>query len=411
MKKRWMTLLATLVLAVSLVLSGCGGSKSVTLTEYSNRGGTYTISAPEGWTADTSADESMLVLDVGDGSMGVMVQQFIKANVAGTFDTIDAFAEYYTETMTTSFSGSEATGNTVEVTNDNGIEIVKTEEYSITDSGAKGKLLIVYAQTEAAYYAIVFTGSDKQYKNMLESVKTGIKAFKENADAMPEPAPEISDTLKWFNGTYALITERNGADINIVGGYPEGDSSKAMIAGSLESSWDVTDKATADETLEWLLSEGHNKEMQDFYTEFEMASFTQEEFKAALDSSADFTDEEKIYLQVVYDAVSKYGDKAILAWDLSRAMQLSAWYYLAGYYTYEEAMDSSLKIAQQLQASYSSWDDMMQSYLYGFQYWNEDDINDSSSESYSRKANYETLKADAASPFNLDWNMTFEKDW
>lgn len=410
MKKRLLTLLTAMILIVSFVLSGCGGAKELPLKEFSNRSGTYTISAPESWTSDTSADEGMLVLDVGDGSMGLMVQQFLISDVAATFPTMDDFITYYTELMTSSFSSSEATGNTVDLTIE-GMTVAKTDEYAITDSGAKGKVLLVFAQTDAAYYAVVFTGSEKQYKNTLESIKKGISALKENEEAMPEPLPEISDTLRWFNGTYALITERNGGSLEIVGGYPQGESSQVMIAGALESSWDVTDKATADETLNWLLTEGHNTEVLDFYKEIGMEGLTEEELKEALDASEDFTAEEKIYLQVVYKAVSQYGDNAVKAWDLSRAMQLAAWYYLAGYYTYEEAMDTSLNIAQQLQGLYSSWDDMMQSYLYGFQYWNEDDIEDSTSESYSRKQTYEELKTEENSPFQLDWNMTFEKDW
>ena len=113
---------------------------------------------------------------------------------------------------------------------------------------------------------------------------------------------------------------------------------------------------------------------------------------------------------MIYDAHAQFGDSAIADWDLSRAMNLCAWYYLAGYYTYEEAMDASLEVATRLQSTFSSWDEMVQSYLYGFQYWNEDDIQNPDSDSYERKEIFETLKADAHNPYSVDWNLTFEKD-
>ena len=74
-------------------------------------------------------------------------------------------------------------------------------------------------------------------------------------------------------------------------------------------------------------------------------------------------------------------------------------------------MDQSLEIAQLLQKTYTSWDEMIESYMYGFQYWNEDDISDTSSDSYERKQMYEQLKTKEGSPYQLDWNITLTKEW
>ena len=183
-----------------------------------------------------------------------------------------------------------------------------------------------------------------------------------------------------------------------------------MISTALQSSWDVTDKASADETLKWLLEEGHNSDLLKSYADYELDSYTREELIEVLEESQ-ITGMDAVIILLEYDAVKKFGDKAILAWDLSRAMQLSAWYYLAGYYTYEEAMDQSLEIAQLLQKTYTSWDEMIESYMYGFQYWNEDDISDTSSDSYERKQMYEQLKTKEGSPYQLDWNITLTKEW
>ena len=50
--------------------------------------------------------------------------------------------------------------------------------------------------------------------------------------------------------------------------------------------------------------------------------------------------------------------------------------YVAGYYTYEEAMDKSLELGKKLQSMFASWEDFMQSYMYGFVYWSKSDPNE-----------------------------------
>lgn len=221
----------------------------------------------------------------------------------------------------------------------------------------------------------------------------------------------LSDTLLWFNATYAVITTKNNGDVTLVGGYNSSDTISIMMQQGLESSWDVTDKTSADETLKWLTEEGgHNSVLLGTYNDNELSSFTRDELVDALTDES-YTDLDRVYFLGIYDAVEKYGDNAIKAWDLSRAMQLSSWYYLAGYYTYEEAMDASLDIAQELQKTYTSWDDMMESYLYGFQYWNEDDIADETSESYTRSQIYQELKNQKDSLYSIDWNSSLTKEW
>lgn len=222
---------------------------------------------------------------------------------------------------------------------------------------------------------------------------------------------KVPDTILWFNAVYAVITTKNEADVKLVSGYTKNDSNTEMIIKGLEEFWDVTDRESAEETLQWLIEDGgHNKDLLDEYDQNELSTYTRDELVDVL-SDTSYTNIDRAYFLGIYDSVTAYGDNAIAAWDLSRAMQLCAWYYLADYYTYEEAMDTSLAIAENLQNIYSSWDDMMQSYYYGFQYWNEDDMNDVDSESYNRREIYESLKKQEKSPYALDWNYNLQKEW
>ena len=85
-------------------------------------------------------------------------------------------------------------------------------------------------------------------------------------------------------------------------------------------------------------------------------------------------------------------------------MYLLSAYYHAGYYTEQEALDKSLEVAQTIQSMYESWDDFMDSYLWGYDYWAEE-------ESTERREIYNKLKAQSDSPFRFDFKMNLEKTW
>ncbi len=412
MKKSICSVLSVL-LVLAMLLTGCnnqnGTSQSAVenLTTYESKNGIYSVSAPAGWTANAGGNDDLLTVDNADKSLSLVVQRFPKANVAALAPDGQAFVEYYRKSVTANLGECKS----VENPSITGMTVLAAEEYSPTQNGVTAKGYLVYAESDSAYYVVLSTGLEKQYNDQFDLIKQMAVSLKEDPQAVQKAAEiTISDTLRWFNATYAIITTKNGANINLVGGLEEGDEAKTRMQSGLEESWGVTDHASAEENLKWLLEEGHNIQLIEDYTEMEFGDLTRDELNEILDYG-DFTAEDRAYYLVVYDAYAQFGDKAIVGWDLSRAMQMCAWYYLAGYYTYEEAMDASMEIATRLQSTFTSWDEMIQSYLYGFQYWAEDDIEDPSSDSYERKEIYETLKNMENSPFGLDWNMTFEKNW
>lgn len=222
-----------------------------------------------------------------------------------------------------------------------------------------------------------------------------------------------SDTVKWFNATYAILTTANEADVNEIGGYKKNSVNEVLVQAVLEDSWGVTDRATADETLDWILTDGHRITFQD-----DMASLEELGFFELTDSDAKevfvemgFTDDEAACYVAAMETYRQGGEHAIDAWDYCRALQLLSWYYLAGYYTESEAMDKSLEIAKELQNLYISWDELAESYLKGYNYWSEDDPEDPNSATAARRQVYETLRDGENSPYSLAWNTTLEKTW
>ena len=78
---------------------------------------------------------------------------------------------------------------------------------------------------------------------------------------------------------------------------------------------------------------------------------------------------------------------------------------MVDFYSYEEATNKALKIGEQIQGTFNSWDEFFDSYLHGYLYWSEDDINDPSSGYVKRVKILEDLKKDPKSPLNLDWKL------
>ena len=228
------------------------------------------------------------------------------------------------------------------------------------------------------------------------------------------PTAKKSDTVKWFNNTYAILTTANGMDVDLVGGMKPGVKAKAAAMASLEESWSVTDRETADETLDWLLTEGHRvgfAEDMDYLTQDGLMDLSDADAKDVLMNEYGMDEGLAASYVDAMRAYRKNGSEAIDAWDYCRAMSLLGWYYLAEYYTLEETLDKSLEIATGMQKRYGSWDEMAESYLDGYTYWAEEDPADPDSYSAQRKAIYEELKNEKDGCFALDWNTPLTNDW
>ena len=101
----------------------------------------------------------------------------------------------------------------------------------------------------------------------------------------------------------------------------------------------------------------------------------------------------------------------ITAWDLCRVNQLYADYYLCGYMTYEEAMDASLENSLVLQGMYDSWEEMMDAYMLGYQFWQGDLAVSEDSPTLKRYHYYEMLDGMPDGPYTLDWDLKLKKSW
>lgn len=380
--------------------------KKEPVNQYTAENGMFAISLPGEWSEeDNMGMSSILNLSGSDGAdivaMGMEKSQLAAAGV----ESLQDFYDYVDASMLNGAASTTTLSPTESMALTGFVDTLATEGKMTQSNGASGNVFVQCAESENAYYLIMLSARSG-YDEMIASMRDSL-SFEELA--LPE-TEALSDTLRWFNGTYAVITKLNGGDLNLVAGYEQSDMMKELEQALLDRDWGVTDRASLDETLEWLLTEGHNEEALYMFTDIGAEGMSREEIVAALDENG-FDEEEKVMILAVYDAKAAYGENAIAGWDLSRAMSLMGWGYLAGYYTYEEAMDKSLETARRIQQTFGSWDDFFNSYFLGYSYWSSQDLEDVTSQAYERRALYEELKADPSGVFSVDWNTELTKEW
>jgi len=216
-----------------------------------------------------------------------------------------------------------------------------------------------------------------------------------NDDITKKPPVLPEDPIYWINGTHAVLTKLNKEDITVFGGGNI-NSRQESVRRSLERWWSIQDKEKLDDTISRLTNGMHNPRFLDDIFDMGIQDMSRAEFDyilTFLDDEADIA-----YAESMYGTFKRFGMYSIMAWDLSRATQLCASGYAAGYYTYEEAIEKALDIGVIIQVTFFSWEDFWESYMAGYFYWSKD------YEEYQHR--WEIIRRlydDEFSPFHLDW--------
>lgn len=336
------------------------------------------------------------------GDQSAILMQFPKTGAYAMATNMDEVKEMVNESY-----GFSSDGKKAEVPEVPGMDNIEAVTGTMKVDSNKADAYVVYGETDYAYYALIY-GADHMNEDIIAAAKASCSKFKENVPQEDDSTTvEMTDTVRWFNASYAILTELNGWDYNRFAGLAANEENMAMEQESLKEWWDVTDRASADENLDWILTEGHRTDFADNMAylqengiqdvpEEERADFVMEYFSVDEDTAQ--------ALANAYAYYEQYGSNAIAGWDYCRAMNLLSFYYLAGYYNEQEALDKSLEIAQTMQPMFGSWDELMESYFRGYEYWAEESSDE-------RRAIYEDLKTRDDNPYAVDYNMTLEKTW
>lgn len=252
------------------------------------------------------------------------------------------------------------------------------------------------------------TGEQKEAKTTED-----INAQRAVDNAQNKEDAELEETILWFNATYAPLSYSNDGDWRLIGGWEATEVNQQMTQGLLLMDWGIRDRESALEVIESLKKSGHREEWQDYEDELEkkgMLKLGEEEFLEELIEAG--IEEDIIRYVLVYD-MHRQGISAedIAAWDLCRVNQLYADAYVCGYLTFEEAMEGSLKNSIILQKKYDSWEEMLDSYMLGYQFWQNDPCVSDTSPTMKRWECCDILMAMEGGPYTLDWDMKLEKCW
>ena len=371
------------------------------MKEFTSESGSVSIYLENDWTIEDLGIDTWLGVHSSNGKEEVVVTQLPKNQYNGTVNSLDDLKKLMEE----SFNITDA--QETEAPEVPGLSSLTAMTCTISTGTASGDGYIIYGESDYAYYMLAYSANTINDKKK-EKFNVSCSTLKETAvEEENNFATEMTDTIRWFDATYAILTRTNNCDVNYFGGFAANEANTAVTQESLESSWGVTDRASADETMDWILTEGHRADFKDTMKTLSDAGIQ----NAAADARKDVvmekyevTEEEAEHLANMYNYYEQYGENAIDAWDYCRAISLAGFYYHAGYYTEQEALDKCLEVAQIMQPLYTSWDEAMNSYLLGYEYWAEESSDE-------RRAVYEELKAEENSLYSIDWNLTFEKTW
>ena len=393
----------SVVFLAMMLLCGCGKNTEVTMKEVKTADETFGINVDAAWSMENIGVDNSISMESRNRDEKVAVMQFpIRATgISGvnSLDDLRAFME-----------NANQMSNIVE-TEKPEIQGVKdafayTAVMKDRATGQSAKCYFVYMETEYAYY--MFGGySSKMEDSDIEYFEKIVSSFKEYVDPQALAANDIPDTVKWFNASAAILTKVNNWDYTVFGGMPANSYSQETAKYLLENWWSVTDKETAEETLTWLLERGQQagfSEKMIYMEEAGIVDVAEEERVAFLLENFEMDEEQAESYALWYKLYEQKGDESLKGWDYSRAMSLISYFYLAGYYTQEEALDCSLEVAEMIQAVFESWDDYMESYFSGYEYW-------SGESSEDRREMYEDLKKASDSPFTVDFKIELKKSW
>jgi hypothetical protein len=152
--------------------------------------------------------------------------------------------------------------------------------------------------------------------------------------------------------------------------------------------------------MERLKESGHRKDFERT-VEF-VSSLSDDEYYLLLSNISNNSLTNRLAL--VRENYEIIGSKSLMAWDFCRLAFVAENSYIVGYITEQEAWDNIMMSASEIQKTFSSWEDMANNFLLGYQYWD-----GPAYPLFESTVRILLVKSNSASPWNkYDWNMSLE---
>ena len=207
----------------------------------------------------------------------------------------------------------------------------------------------------------------------------------------------LSPTLQWMNTAGSILRATNKGNFRYIAGlfYPGNENKQDRVSSikkMLWKYWQIQGHESAMETMKRLLHTGmrvwYGQEMSRLETIY--STYCEEELINVAKKQNPNADEDSFLPKMIL-AYRRYGENALLGWDMGRVAYVMQCCYFAGYVSMEEVLDIGVEAGKKAQAYFNNWEEMMESYLLGGQYWQREDAGDPNSMTAKRWKLYEAL--------------------
>lgn len=405
-------------------------SEAVQETQVYEVGNLFQITIlPEMKQSDFPVLQDQFVMALFDGkekyeNLEVIAMGMKKSTLSETGDmkSLEEYAEYidqYWSANNMNFSWNTSVEDQME-----GMVRCITKDGKASQKTASSDAVVKYAENETMYFSVIMTGKKSQLDKTksLVTVQATESSLAVNAGtmdyiyAMTAALDRVNgmnmlNNMKQIDELFAIIPEGANQEKQKIEYQKNVDEFQKRAQQNLVDSWSITDKASLEETIKWLVEEGHNEDALSALSEYGVVQDMSREALEQKMTEEGIDDVAKTYLLAAFDARAAYGENAVKAWDLSRVLTVLEMGYAAGYSTYEETLDDILEIAILTQQTYDSWENYNKSYLYGYAYWAEESLDDPASSAYERQEILNSLETEEGGLFSVDWNLELKKEW
>lgn len=224
-------------------------------------------------------------------------------------------------------------------------------------------------------------------------------------------------TVLWMNAAVSPIFAAENKNWMIFGGYRYGNKEKtAADYHTLQMQYSAVNHDELLDKMQEILEIGESESYQLMMKRYQDAGFF-ELRREQLCSEETFPQMKLYQRRWLYDMIrgyKVYGEKAILAFDLCRVLAVAQMGFMVGHLSLEEALDCSWKAAIALQASFTGWEEMCDSFLRGYAFHTQQDKDEPTSSLAARIRLVEELQKSGCpisrtKPFDLHWDTLLEK--
>jgi TPR repeat protein len=203
-------------------------------------------------------------------------------------------------------------------------------------------------------------------------------------------------------GDFAVLTFRNNDDLFSLTGVVNEELELETQKALLRYWWSVGSREELLDTLQGLMEKGHRARFNKIRKEQEKWPKWLLNFRDKITQK----DESWRYLnrvEFVKEHSAEMDAVSLTGWDMARVVSLARWGVACGYLEPDEAWDWIMPAAVAIQQTYTSWEELGESYLLGRQFWSATETADNG---FLYQESVYWLTHNEQSPWTkFDWNL------